>query len=40
MIVPVGEGVQRLVILTKKGGKVQRVEDLPVRFVPMVHGEP
>ena len=39
MIIPVGVGFQRLVILRKKSGKVQREENLPVRFVPMVHGQ-
>lgn len=39
MIVPVGTGLQRLVILQKRGDEVIRIEDLPVRFVPMVHGE-
>ncbi len=38
MIVPVGRHGQRLVILRKKGGRVEIEEDLPVRFVPMVHG--
>lgn len=38
MIVPVGEGVQMLVVLQKKGFDIQIQEDLPVRFVPMVHG--
>jgi protein-L-isoaspartate(D-aspartate) O-methyltransferase len=38
MIVPVGEGSQRLVILRKKAGIVQKEEDIPVVFVPMVHG--
>jgi protein-L-isoaspartate(D-aspartate) O-methyltransferase len=38
MIVPVGTGLQRLVILRKEGGKVRQEDDLPVRFVPMVHG--
>ena len=38
MIVPVGVGIQRLVILRKQGGKVRQENDLPVRFVPMVHG--
>ena len=38
MIVPVGEGFQRLVILRKKDGEVEQIKDLPVRFVPMVHG--
>jgi protein-L-isoaspartate(D-aspartate) O-methyltransferase len=39
MIVPVGEISQRLVILRKKGGKVEKEEDMPVIFVPMVHGQ-
>lgn len=39
MILPVGElGDQRLVILTKRDGQVELKNDLPVRFVPMVHG--
>lgn len=40
MILPLGEpGNQRLVILRKAGGRVQVQDDLPVRFVPMVHGD-
>ncbi len=39
MIVPVGVDVQRLVILKKSGGEIRMTDDLPVRFVPMVHGE-
>lgn len=40
MILPLGEsGFQRLVILVKKDGKTWMTEDLPVRFVPMVHGK-
>jgi protein-L-isoaspartate(D-aspartate) O-methyltransferase len=39
MILPVGDaGSQRLVIVRKTGGKAVVEEDLPVRFVPMVHG--
>lgn len=38
MILPLGAGFQRLVILRKKGGKIETEEDLPVAFVPMVHG--
>jgi protein-L-isoaspartate(D-aspartate) O-methyltransferase len=38
MIVPVGEGSQRLVILRKEGGRVQQESDLGVRFVTMVRG--
>ncbi|MCP5105090.1 MAG: protein-L-isoaspartate(D-aspartate) O-methyltransferase [bacterium] len=37
MILPVGDWRQRLVILRKKKGKVERENDLAVRFVPMVH---
>ncbi len=36
LIVPVGCGSQRLVILRKQGGRIEQEEDLPVRFVPMV----
>jgi len=39
MIVPVGVGVQRLVILTKQHGQVRQTDDLRVRFVPMVKPE-
>ncbi|MFH0953284.1 MAG: protein-L-isoaspartate(D-aspartate) O-methyltransferase [Verrucomicrobiota bacterium] len=38
MILPLGVGFQRLVILRKKGGKTEIEEDLPVAFVPMIHG--
>ena len=38
MIVPVGVGIQRLVILRKHGDKVRQEDDISVRFVPMVHG--
>lgn len=36
MILPLGTGFQRLVILRKKDGKIHQEDDLPVRFVPMV----
>ncbi len=39
MILPLGGGAQRLVILRKKGGKVETEKDIPVIFVPMVHGK-
>ena len=40
MILPLGTRFhQRLVICRKKGGEVMVEDDLPVRFVPMVHGE-
>ena len=37
MIIPVGAWAQRLVLLRKISGKIKREDDLPVRFVPMVH---
>jgi protein-L-isoaspartate(D-aspartate) O-methyltransferase len=40
MIVPVGEWGQRLVILRKSKGRIEKLDDLPVRFVPMVKGKP
>jgi protein-L-isoaspartate(D-aspartate) O-methyltransferase len=40
MIVPVGAWMdQRLVILRKRAGNVEKTDDLPVRFVPMVKGQ-
>ncbi len=40
MIIPVGQTyVQRLVLLTKKNGKIREKEVLPVRFVPMLDEE-
>jgi protein-L-isoaspartate(D-aspartate) O-methyltransferase len=38
MILPLGAGIQRLVVLRKKQGRVEQEEDIGVRFVPMVHG--
>lgn len=38
MIVPVGRGRQRLVILRRKETRVVQEDDIPVRFVPMVKG--
>jgi protein-L-isoaspartate(D-aspartate) O-methyltransferase len=37
MMLPVGEGVQHLVILRRRGGVLVQEEDIPVRFVPMIH---
>jgi protein-L-isoaspartate(D-aspartate) O-methyltransferase len=37
MMLPVGEGFQRLVILRRSGGGLLLEEDIAVRFVPMVH---
>ncbi len=39
MILPVGSGVQQLVILEKTGDTFREIPDMYVRFVPMVHGE-
>ncbi len=37
MVIPVGEaGVQELVVLIKKGGRLERHEIITVRFVPMM----
>ncbi len=38
MILPVGTGVQRLVVLEKTGDTFREIPDLYVRFVPMVKG--
>ena len=38
MIVPVGAGGQRLVLLRRKGGRVERTDEIAVRFVPMLAG--
>jgi len=35
MIIPVGVGVQELILLTKRGDEVVKESVLPVRFVPM-----
>ena len=37
MMLPVGEGFQRLVILRRSGGVLTQTDDIPVRFVTMVH---
>ena len=39
MILPVGSGVQQLIILEKKGDTFREIPDLYVRFVPMVRGD-
>jgi len=39
MIVPGGVGIQRLVILRKKHGRIEQENDIGVRFVPMVRGK-
>lgn len=38
MILPVGTGSQRLVILEKSGDTIREIPDMHVRFVPMVGG--
>lgn len=41
MIVPTGVWMdQRLVMLQKHQGHIEKTDDLPVRFVPMVHASP
>ncbi|HIN39112.1 MAG TPA: protein-L-isoaspartate(D-aspartate) O-methyltransferase [Flavobacteriales bacterium] len=37
MVLPVGTYSQELVVITKKGGNVNKEVIIPVRFVPMVH---
>lgn len=37
LMLPVGEWVQRLVILRRHRGILTQEEDIPVRFVPMIH---
>jgi protein-L-isoaspartate(D-aspartate) O-methyltransferase len=39
MILPVGAGIQQLMILEKDTGTLREIPDMYVRFVPMVHGE-
>jgi protein-L-isoaspartate(D-aspartate) O-methyltransferase len=39
MVLPVGVGIQELVLLEKKDGKVLERHVTSVRFVPMVHGD-
>jgi protein-L-isoaspartate(D-aspartate) O-methyltransferase len=39
MILPVGSGVQQLIILEKDSDTFREIPDMYVRFVPMVHGE-
>lgn len=37
MMLPVGEGFQRLALLRRQGGALLLEDDIPVRFVPMIH---
>lgn len=39
MVVPVGTHYQELMLLEKKGGKMEKRAVTAVRFVPMVHGD-
>jgi protein-L-isoaspartate(D-aspartate) O-methyltransferase len=39
MILPVGSGVQQLVVLEKTGDTFRKIPDIYVRFVPMVKGK-
>jgi len=36
LVIPVGTGEQQLEVLTRRRGRIERVHDLPVRFVPML----
>jgi len=39
MVIPVGTGIQELVLIEKKDGKIVQQDITSVRFVPMVHGD-
>ena len=39
MILPVGTGIQQLVILEKTGDTFAEIPDMHVRFVPMVKAD-
>ncbi len=39
MVLPVGTGIQELVLIEKKDGKIVQRDITSVRFVPMVHGD-
>jgi protein-L-isoaspartate O-methyltransferase len=39
MVLPVGVGIQELLLIEKKDGKVVERHIISVRFVPMVHGD-
>ena len=39
MVIPVGEWSQKLLVIEKSGGELIKRNELPVRFVPMVHGQ-
>lgn len=39
MVLPVGVGIQELILIEKKNGQVTQRRITSVRFVPMVHGE-
>lgn len=39
MILPVGTGIQQLIVLEKDNDTFREIPDLYVRFVPMIHGE-
>jgi protein-L-isoaspartate(D-aspartate) O-methyltransferase len=38
LVIPIGVGEQELRVLQKRGGRVELLSTLPVRFVPMVRG--
>lgn len=39
ILLPLGSGAQRLTMLTRRGARVERHDDIMVRFVPMVKGK-
>lgn len=39
MVLPVGTGIQELVLIEKRDGKIVQRDIISVRFVPMVHGD-
>ena len=39
MVLPVGTGIQELVLVEKQDGKIKQRDITSVRFVPMVHGK-
>ena len=38
LVIPVGEDIQTLLVMTRQGGAVKAVRKLPVKFVPMTRG--
>ncbi len=40
LVIPVGRGAQELKVITRRGDRFSERTVIPVRFVPMVHGDP